>query len=144
METTTDQLWKNMQRRLADTRKRLRLIPRIRAVRKEAIILSLQLARSRGKAFDKAYKTKQKAMAHCAEQLETLQSDYGRLAESELDHLRHHLVEIDSRIAGLDRCDLDLQDHRNSLQQAIDSLDEEVKSTLKPLMDRKAGGDHLN
>ncbi|MCE7990457.1 MAG: hypothetical protein HEP71_00700 [Roseivirga sp.] len=128
--TTKDSLnqniWKAMQQRIENIRKRQVLVTKAKELGKTQVILKLQVENQEQKSLDGASDLKRIELKNRTNELRQIQAEYMKLAGSEMDILTSNLKRTISQIESSGGCDVDLEDRRFSLQQALWKVQHEM------------------
>lgn len=115
-----------MQKRIEGIQRRQALIPQVKQLQKELVILRMQLTKLEERPLDSQCIDKRNELSAKSDELRELQTVYRKLADKELDILKVNLETINRQINSSGIYDLDLEDHRTSLEQSIHTLKDEI------------------
>lgn len=118
--------WKSMQQRIENIRKRQNLATKAKELRKVQVILELQVENQEQKVLDEAFELKRTELKNQTNELRRIQAEYMKLATGEIEVLTAHLKNTINQIESSGGGDVDLEDRRFSLQQAIWKVQQEM------------------
>lgn len=118
--------WKAMQQGIENVRKRQNLAAKAKEIGKVQVILELQVENQEQKALDEAFELKRTELKNQTNELRRIQAEYMKLATSEMDVLTTHLKDTINQMESSAGGDVDLEDRRFSLQQAIWKVQQEM------------------
>jgi hypothetical protein len=125
MESSKTQTWQSMQNRIENIRKRQAFIPQANRLKKELLIVKMQIAKMEEKALDNLYSVKKQELSRKVEELNIVRAQYHELADKELCILESNLEIIRQQQYDPTVYSLDLEEYQSSLGKAITLLKEE-------------------